>query len=56
MLLGRIEMDDSCAAGLEGERDGLLGGRGLSCWEGERWSTGGCAAGWERAGLLGGRE
>ena len=71
MLLGGREVDDGCAAGWERvvvnclaagrER---LGGRGLCCWAGERWMTvalleGGRTArrdaGWEGAGLLGGR-
>ena len=38
VLLGRREVDDGCAAVWEGRREsgGLLGGRGLCCWAGER--------------------
>ena len=62
MLLGRKEVDDGCAAGwwetpgvlggigesmtVEWERGGLLGGRGLCCWAGKRWTM---------VALLGGR-
>ena len=53
-------MDDGCAAGRK--EAGLLGGRGLCCWTGDRREEAvllgvddKCAAGLKGAGLIGGR-